>query len=92
MKRFFSFLAASAMLFVASCAEDKVGSNNGDEAQVVFNLGLEGQSGTRAIGDGTTVTDLYYQVFDENGEALSLTPEPVRIEDEFCHTIYPLIQ
>lgn len=83
MKRFFSFLAASAMLFVASCTEDKVGSNNGNETQVVFNLGLEGQSGTRAIGDGTTVTDLYYQVFDENGEALSLTPEPIRIEDEF---------
>ena len=83
MKRFFSFLAASAMLFAMSCAEDKVGTNNGDEAQVVFNLGLEGQSGTRAIGDATTVTDLYYQVFDENGEALSLTPEPIRIEDEF---------
>ena len=83
MKKLLSILAMASMLFAMSCAEDKVGSNNGDETQVVFNLGLEGQSGTRAIGDGTTVTDLYYQVFDENGEALSLTPEPVRIEDEF---------
>ena len=59
MKRFFSFLAAAAMLFAASCAEDSVGTDNGNEAQVTFNLGLEGQSATRAIGDGTTVTDMY---------------------------------
>ena len=70
MKRFFSFLAAATMLFAASCAEDSVGTDNGNEAQVTFNLGLEGQSGTRAIddpviGDGTKVNELYYAVFAE---------------------------
>ena len=83
MKRFFSFLAAAAMLFAASCAEDTVGTDNGNEAQVTFNLGLEGQSATRAIGDGTTVTDMYYQVFDANGVKLAVTPQPVLNEGEF---------
>ena len=85
MKKLLSIAAMVAMLFAVSCAEDKVGTND-NESQVVFNLGLEGQSGTRAIGDGTTVTDLYYQVFDDKGEALPLTPEPVRVEDVFSAT------
>ena len=83
MKRFFSFLAAAAMLFAASCAEDSVGTDNGNETQVTFNLGLEGQSATRAIGDGTTVTDMYYQVFDANGVKLAVTPQPVQKAGEF---------
>ena len=65
MKKIFSYLAAAAMLFAASCTKDNVGTDNGNEAQVTFNLGLEGQSGTRAIGDGTRVNELYYAVFEK---------------------------
>ena len=73
------------MLFAASCAEDSVGTDNGNEAQVTFNLGLEGQSATRAlIGDGQTVTDMYYQVFDKSGAPLQLTLKPVKKEKFLC--------
>ena len=72
MKKIFSFLAAAAMLFAASCTKDNVGTDNGNEAQVTFNLGLEGQSGTRAtIGDGTGVTKLFYYIFDAEGKRLN---------------------
>ena len=74
------------MLFAASCTEDNVGTDNGNEAQVTFNLGLEGQSGTRAtIGDGTSVTDLHYAVFDADGNRLTQIAK-VHREDEFSAT------
>ena len=72
MRKIFSFLAAAAMLLTASCSNDDLGTDNGNEAQVTFNLGLEGQAGTRAtIGDGKTVTDLHYAVFDEAGKRIT---------------------
>ena len=71
MKKIFSYLAAAAMLFAVSCTEDNVGTDNGNEAQVTFNLSLEGQSGTRAIGDGTSVNKFSYAVFDAQNNLLT---------------------
>ncbi len=71
MKRFFSYLAATAMLFAASCSNEDLGTNDANDTQVTFNLSLEGQSGTRAIGDGTTVNKLCYAVFDEQNNLLA---------------------
>ena len=71
MKRFFSFLAAAAMLFTASCSNEDLGTDEGDEAVVSFSMNLQGASSSKAIGDGTTVNKLVYSVYqiekDENG-------------------------
>ena len=72
MKKLFSILAVAIMLFATSCAEDNVGMDNKGDVQVAFNLGVEGQSGTRAIGDGAKVDQLYYAVFEEG----AATPLP----------------
>ena len=72
LKRFFSFLAAAAMLFTASCSNEDLGADEGGEAVVSFSMNLQGASSSKAIGDGTTVNKLVYSVYqiekDENGE------------------------
>ncbi len=71
MKKIFSFLAAAAMLFAASCSNEDLGTNDANDTQVTFNLSLEGQSGTRTIGDGADVTKLFYYIFDAEGKRLN---------------------
>lgn len=67
------FVALMTMLLVASCSQDETLSidTNSNEAMVSFNLELP-DSGpqTRAIGDGMSVDELVYQVFqlDANEE------------------------
>ena len=73
MKKFFSFLAAAAMLFTASCSNDDLGEDEGREALVSFSMNLDGVSSTKAdIGKGTLVDQLQYAVFEikknANGE------------------------
>ena len=65
MKKFFSFLAAAAMLFTASCSNDDLGENEGGDALVSFSMNLDGVSSTKAdIGKGTLVDQLQYAVFE----------------------------
>ena len=58
-------LAAIAVLMSASCQKD---IESGDTAEVTFTLDLPMDLSTRAIGDGTTATELYYGVFNQKGE------------------------
>ncbi len=69
MKRFFSFLAAAAMLFTASCSNEDLGADEGDEAVVSFSMNLQGASSSKAIGDGTTVNKLVYSVYEIEKDA-----------------------
>ena len=58
-------LAAIAVLMSASCQKD---IESGDTAEVTFTLDLPMDLSTKAIGDGTTATELYYGVFNQDGE------------------------
>ena len=59
-------LAAAALtILAAGCAKEQL-ADNGGQAGVSFTVEVPGAPATRAIGDGTTATKLYYQVFDEN--------------------------
>ena len=63
------------MLLAVSCSQDETFSidTNSSEAMVSFNLELP-DSGpqSRAIGDGETVNELVYGIFDEDGAPLSI--------------------
>ena len=69
MKKYFSFIVAVATMFsVASCSQEEVvGNASGNEVEVTFNATMEGQAVSRAIGDGLTVDQLYFAVYDEAG-------------------------
>lgn len=69
------FVALMTMLLAVSCSQDETFSidTNSSEAMVSFNLELP-DSGpqSRAIGDGETVNELVYGIFDEDGAPLSI--------------------
>ena len=69
MKHFSLMLAATAMVFAASCQKDNFASE-GQEAVVTFCTSLPGV-GTKAVADGETVNTLYYEVYtvDANGNS-----------------------
>ena len=68
MKKFILFaLAAATMLIAGSCQKEK-GLKDGDASEVTFSIDLPVDLSTKAIGDGTTATELYYGVFNQKGE------------------------
>ena len=72
-KDFFSLFAMTAGLFMASCSNDElISDNSGGKAQVTFALNLENQVNTKAISDGSGADKLVYAVYDENGTALNV--------------------
>lgn len=81
MKKILVYVAAAAsMLFAASCQKEGV-KDAGNESVVSFSVELPVGLSTKAIGDGTSATELYYAVFNQNGEyvqSLAQT-EPVAV-------------
>ncbi|MBR6660541.1 MAG: hypothetical protein IKL26_01600 [Bacteroidales bacterium] len=70
-KLFLGMFAAAGMLLATSCMNDELDVvQSGNEAQVTFSLGLEGDMATRAISDGTKADKLVYAVYklNANGE------------------------
>lgn len=60
------------MLLATSCSDDEPETaSSGNEVQVTFSLGLEGQIATRAISDGSGADKLVYAVFDKDGKRIS---------------------
>ena len=72
MKRILSFVVLAAMLLASSCSlkEDFKGEDS-DFATVSVTVGEPGTVSTRAIGDGTTVNQLHYAVYDEGGALIA---------------------
>lgn len=62
----------SIAMLMASCSNDDLESvvSNGNEAQVSFTVALNSTPGTRAISDGFTVDELYYEVYDKAGNKI----------------------
>ena len=79
MKRNFlySFFAAVTMILAAtSCSQEEMIGNetSGNEVEVSFNVDMEGQQASRAIGDGTTAKDLYFGAYLKEGNAYTYLP------------------
>ncbi len=62
----------SIAMVMASCSNDEMESvvSNGNEAQVSFTVALNSAPATRAISDGLTVDELYYEVYDKDGNKI----------------------
>lgn len=64
---FFGMFAAVGMTLATSCTNDENVIPSSNEAQVTFSLGLESGINTRAISDGTGINQLFYAIFDKDG-------------------------
>lgn len=68
MKKLILFaLAAATMLLAGSCQKEN-GVKYADAAEVTFSIDLPVDLSTKSIGDGTSATELYYGVFNQEGE------------------------
>lgn len=86
MKKYFIHFTAIvtmvSMLLTTSCQQVEKPFSNGKESTVTFTVSTP-EMATRAVGDGTTATDLYYGVYNENGQlipAISKTDQPQKIQ------------
>ena len=73
MKKYFSFIVAVATMFaVTSCSQEEVvgNENSADAVEATFNVGFEGSTDSRAISDGKTVDQLYFAVYDADGNEI----------------------
>ena len=65
-KHFYSLFAAATMLMaVTSCSQEEDFVQSSGE-MTTFSVSLDGAVGSRATGDGTTATKLYYQAYRGN--------------------------
>lgn len=64
---FFGMFAAVGMTLATSCTNDENVIPSSNEAQVTFSVGLESGINTRAISDGTGINQLFYAIFDKDG-------------------------
>ena len=63
-KTLFSLLSATALLWSTSCSDDAIVSHAGGDTLVQFNVELaDGGVASRAISDGSSVNQLYYEVY-----------------------------
>ena len=61
-------ISLAALLLTGACSiDERTSGNNGNEAMLTLNMGLDGAVQTRAIGEGLEANHLIYAVFDENG-------------------------
>lgn len=64
-------ISLAALLLTGACSiDERTSGNNGNEAMLTLNMGLDGAVQTRAIGDGSGANHLIYAVFDETGKRI----------------------
>ena len=69
-------ISLAALLLTGACSiDERTSGNNGNEAMLTLNMGLDGAVQTRAIGDGSGADHLIYAVFDENGTRIEGIPQ-----------------
>src|SRR5690554_5807803 len=78
-------LAVMTILFAASCSQDETLSiESGNASTVTFTVDVpESGPQTRAIGDGTQATHLFYAVYDLEGELITNKDETA----SYPHTV-----
>ena len=65
-----SFAAAAMSVLALACAKEQVGPGEGAMVEATFSVDVPGVMATKAIGDGMTASQLYYQVFDAEGNVI----------------------
>lgn len=64
-------ISLAALLLTGACSiDERTSGDNGNEAMLTLNMGLDGAVQTRAIGDGTGADHLKYVVFDVDGNRI----------------------
>lgn len=64
-------LSAAIVALAASCSSEDIANNSGDKVPVQFKVSANSALATRAIGDGSTVDQLSFHVFDKNGNIIN---------------------
>lgn len=72
-KSLFVMFAAIGMMLATSCSNNEQVVQSGDEVKVTFSLGLESVMNTRTISDGTGINQLFYAIFDSEGNKIATT-------------------
>lgn len=71
-------ISLAALLLTGACSiDERTSGNNGNEAMLTLNMGLDGAVQTRAIGDGSGADHLIYAVFDETGTRIEQVSKDV---------------
>ena len=71
MKRILSLAILATAMLASSCAlKDDFKGTDSDFATVSVTVGEPGTVSTRAIGDGTTVDELHYAVYDDQANLI----------------------
>ena len=83
MKKIFSILALVGMIMTTGCSnENNEPINAANEADVTFSVNLN-DIDSRVISDGTTVDQLVFAVYDDQGNELTaLRQNNIQIEDK----------
>ena len=68
MKKSILYILAALLALVAGSCQKGNGIKDGDASEVTFSIDLPIDLSTKTIGDGTTVKELYYGVFNQDGE------------------------
>ena len=71
----FGMVAAVVMVMATSCSNDEELGQPGNEAQVIFSLGLENGMGSRAISDGSGINQLHFAIFNSEGTIVKSSGE-----------------
>lgn len=66
-----SFAAAAMSVLAIACAKEQVASLDGEICEATFDVAVPGGISTKAIADGTTAKELWYQVFDKDGNVIA---------------------
>ena len=86
-KKYYYGLFAAGMLFATSCSNDELTQvQSGEYAEVSISLGVEEVAGSRAIGDGSGADELYYSVFDADGNRITTIQQVHRENVDFPTT------
>lgn len=71
-KKLFKTFAAAAMSVLAlACAKEQVAPADGEICEASFDVAVPGGISTKTIADGTTAKELWYQVFDKDGNVIA---------------------
>lgn len=71
-KKLLKFFAAAAMSVLAlACAKEQVGPVDGEICEATFDVAVPEGISTKTIADGTTAKELWYQVFDKDGNVIA---------------------
>lgn len=66
-----SFAAAAMSVLAIACAKEQVAPLDGEICEATFDVAVPGGISTKAIADGTTAKELWYQVFDKDGNVIA---------------------